>query len=123
MKIGAWLPRAVLVGLFGGVLVAGTLQAGIGGLGRTGQNQDQGPYKLPALKRLTEVLNLNHDQSQAILAIYNTFKHREHEEMQNKTADPKGRDECIAAMKKVLTEDQIKKFENLLSDEGKKKKK
>ncbi|HEV3026451.1 MAG TPA: hypothetical protein VG457_02705 [Planctomycetota bacterium] len=89
-----------------------------------GQTQDHGPYGLPSLKRLTEVCSLTHDQEQGELQVYNEYKHREHEEMQQKSAaGGSGLQDCIAAVKKLLTPDQQKKLDELLSEsKGKKKK-
>ena len=99
------------------------LYAGIPKVPRGKNNDDQGPYGLPGLKRLTEALSLTQPQEQDILRIYNEYKHREHEEKQSKTASgTSGLQDCISAVKKDLTPDQQKKFDELLNDQGKKKK-
>ena len=106
------------------LLGAAPLQAGIGGAARGKGSGDQGPYGLPGLKRVTDACSLTQAQEQAVLRIYNEFKHQQHEEMQNKTASgSSGREDCINAVKKELTPDQQKKFDELLSEsKGKKKK-
>lgn len=102
---------------------AGSLYAA--GIPRAGKNTaDKGPYGLPALKRVVEACMLTHDQEQSLLRIYNEYKHREHEEAQAKTAtSSSGMQDCINAVKQILTPEQQKKFDELLGDsKGKKKK-
>jgi hypothetical protein len=90
------------------------------GKGNQGNN---GPYGLPPLKKVTEACSLSHDEEQAVLRVYNDYKHKEHEEMQakDKTASSSGKSDCINAVKAVLTPDEQKKFDELVGS-GKKKK-
>jgi len=104
---------------------AGSLDAA--GLPKTGSKNstaNNGPYGLPSLKRLTDALLLTHDQEQGELRVYDQYKHLEHEEKQQKTASAgSGLQDCISEMKKLLTPDQQKKLDELLSEsKGKKKK-
>lgn len=102
-------------------------QAGIpkAGKGKNNNGGDHGPYGLPSLKKVTEACSLTQPQEQAVLRVYDEYKHKEHEEMQNKTASASGgREDCVNAVKQQLTPDQQKKFDELLSEsKGKKKKK
>ena len=113
------LPAALLLAL----VAAGPLCAA--GLPKSGkQNEEKGPYGLPSLKHVTEACSLTHDQEQGELHVYNEYRHREREEMQQKSAGAgSGLQDCINAVKQLLTPDQQKKFDELLSDsKGKKKK-
>jgi hypothetical protein len=112
---------AALVLAFG---AAGSLYAaGIPRVGKKGSS-DNGPYGLPSLKRVTDICSLTHDQEQGELRVYNEYKHREHEEMQLKTAgSSSGLQDCINAVKQLMSPEQQKKFDELLSEsKGKKKK-
>jgi len=114
---------ALSTGLVLGLGAADTLHAA--GLPRTKGNStdNNGPYGLPSLKRLTDALTLTRDQEQGILFIYNEYKHQEHEEKQAKTStSTSGMQDCINSIKKLLTPDQQKKFDDLLGEKGKKKK-
>ncbi|HLY09886.1 MAG TPA: hypothetical protein VKW04_11325 [Planctomycetota bacterium] len=108
----------------GAVLLLGAASAVYAGIPKGGQNTDHGPYGLPALKKVAEACSLSHDEEQAVLRVYNDYKHKEHEEMQakDKSGASSGKQDCINAVKQVLTPDQQKKFDELLGD-GKKKKK
>jgi hypothetical protein len=113
--------RVVVVGLVV-LLGAAPLYAGIPKTGKGTNNGNSGPYGLPSLKRVTDACSLTQAQEQAVLRIYNEYKHQQHEEMQSKTPSGSGREDCINAVKKEMTPDQQKKFDSLLS-EGKGKKK
>jgi Spy/CpxP family protein refolding chaperone len=104
--------------------LAASVQAGIPRTSGKNQNSDQGPYGLPGIKKMTEALTLTHDQEQALLGIYNSYKHQEHQEMQakDKASSSSGKSDCVNSVKKILTPDQQKKFDDLLSESGKKKK-
>ena len=121
--IRVWTRSCAVVVALAFLLGAAPLQAGIKGATKGKGSGDQGPYGLPGLKRVTEACSLTQAQEQAVLRIYNEFKHQQHEEMQNKTASgSSGREDCINAVKKELTPDQQKKFDELLSEsKGKKK--
>jgi|SRR5579859_2301741 len=100
---------------------AGTVQAGIPKTSN-GSNGTNGPYGLPPLKRVAEACSLTHDEEQAVLRVYNDYKHKEHEEMQAKEkSGSSGRSDCINAVKQVLTPDQQKKFDELVGEKKKKK--
>lgn len=127
-KLGLLSPRTALVA---GVLVllgaAGAVYAGVPKVPKQNQSQsgDQGPYGLPGLKKVTEACSLSHDEEQAVLRVYTDYKHKEHEEMQakDKASAGSGRSDCVSAVKQVLTPDEQKKFDELLGESGKKKKK
>ncbi|HEV3027040.1 MAG TPA: hypothetical protein VG457_05665, partial [Planctomycetota bacterium] len=111
--------------LAGVCLVLGASGVAHAGIPKTprGNQSANGPYGLPSLKKVTEACSLTHDEEEAVLRVYNEYKHKEHEEMQAKEkSTSSGRSDCINAVKQVLTPDQQKKFDELLSD-GKKKKK
>ncbi len=119
------------------VLASAAAFAAGGGIPKVtkGSQEQSGPLGFPALKKLTESLSLTHDQEQAVLRIYNEFQKKEHEAMQeaskkdasgkaSASADTKSlRGDMINEIKAVLTEDQRKKLDELLSESGKKKKK
>ena len=105
----------------------------------TGPQEQPGPFGFPGVKHLTEVLMLSGDQAAALHRIYNDYQKKVQKAQQeankeaqaNKNtggkpprADTKElRDEMVDEIKAILTEDQRKKFEDLVSDMGKKKKK
>ena len=105
----------------------------------TGPQEQPGPFGFPGVKHLTEVLMLSGDQATAIHHIYNDYQKKEQKAQQeankeaqaNKNsggkaprADTRGlRDDMVNEIKAILTEDQRKKFEEMVSDMGKKKKK
>jgi len=92
--------------------------------GNQSSNGANGPYGLPPLKKVAEACSLTHDEEEAVLRVYNDYKHKEHEEMQAKDkAASSGKADCVNAVKQVLTPDQQKKFDELLGESGKKKKK
>lgn len=119
---------ALVVGvvvLFG---AASAVYAGIPKVPKNNQNSngsDQGPYGLPGLKKVAEACSLTHDEEQAVLRVYNDYKHKEHEEMQekDKAAGGSSKSDCVNAVKSVMTPDEQKKFDSLLGESGKKKKK
>ncbi len=104
-----------------------TVDAGIPKVPKSNQNQtgDQGPYGLPSYKKVTDACMLTHDQEEALIRVYNDYKHKEHEEMQAKEKSASSsKSDCVNAVKQLLTPDQQKKFDELLGDSsGKKKKK
>jgi len=105
----------------------------------TGPQEQPGPFGFPGVKHLTEVLMLTGEQATAIHHIYSEYQKKEQKAQQeankeaqaNKNsggkaprADTKGlRDDMVNEIKAVLNEDQRKKFEEMISDMGKKKKK
>lgn len=101
---------------------AGAVEAGIPKTSN-GNNGTNGPYGLPPLKKVKDTCSLSHDEEQAVLRVYDDYRHKEHEEMQakDKTAST-GKSDCIAAVKQVLTPDEQKKFDELIGGNGKKKK-
>src|SRR5579864_8028262 len=111
--------------LAGVCLLLGASGAAYAGIPKTprGNQSANGPYGLPSLKKVTEACSLSHDEEEAVLRIYNDYKHKEHEEMQakDKTASSSGKSDCINAVKAVLTPDEQKKFDELVGS-GKKKK-
>jgi hypothetical protein len=131
---GRILGLALVAGILVAVMGASTAHAGIKGLtnSKQNQNQDKGPLGLPALKVLADALALTNAQENQILIWYDDAKHKEKENDQfsknkNNSGPPpndldKLRGEIIDAIKKILTPDQVKKFEGLLSQTGKKKK-
>jgi len=100
-----------------------------------GSQETPGPLGLPPLKKLAEALSLTHDQEQAVLRIYNEYHKKEHEAQQEASKkDASGKasaapdtktlhGDLVNEIKAVLTEDQRKKFDELVADSGKKKKK
>jgi Spy/CpxP family protein refolding chaperone len=105
----------------------------------TGPQEQPGPFGFPGVKHMTEVLMLSGEQAAALHRIYSDYQKKEQKAQQeankeaqaNKNsggkaprADTKGlRDDMVNEIKAILTEDQRKKFDELLSDMGKKKKK
>ena len=105
----------------------------------TGPQEQPGPFGFPGVKHLTEELMLSGEQAAALHRIYNDYRKKENQAQQeankeaqaNKNAggkapraDTKGlRDDMINEIKAILTEDQRKKFDEILADMGKKKKK
>jgi len=104
-----------------------------------GPQEQPGPLGFPGIKHLSESLKLTPEQTQAVQHIYSEYQKKEHQAQQeaakeaakDKTpgakaprADTKGlRDEMATEIKAVLTEDQRKNFDELISELGKKKKK
>src|SRR5207237_481636 len=104
-----------------------------------GAQETPGPLGFPGIKHLTESLMLTPEQATAVHHIYSEYQKKEQKARQeaakeaqaNKNAgakapraDTKGlRDDMANEIKMVLTEDQRKKFEEMLADMGKKKKK
>jgi Spy/CpxP family protein refolding chaperone len=99
-----------------------------------GSQEQSGPLGFPAIKKLAEALSLTHDQEQAVLRIYNEYHKKEHEAMQEaskkdasgKASSPDTKSlhsDMVTEIKALLTEDQRKKLDELLSESGKKKKK
>lgn len=105
----------------------------------TGPQEQPGPFGFPGVKHLTEVLMLSGDQAAAIRRIYNDYQKKEQKAQQeaNKEAqanknsggkaprvDTRGmRDDMAKEIDSVLNEDQRKKFDEMVADMGKKKKK
>jgi hypothetical protein len=119
---------ALVAGALALLGMAGVVYAGIPQVPKGNQNKnssDQGPYGLPGLKKVAEACSLTHDEEQSVLRVYNDFKHKEHEEMQekDKAAGGSSKQDCVNAVKQVLTPDEQKKFDSLLGESGKKKKK
>jgi Spy/CpxP family protein refolding chaperone len=141
------MKRLMILTAIAAAALVSQAQAGIPGLKGSGKNntnqngEQPGPFGLPGIKKLTEVLTLNHDQEQAVLALYNTYRKEEHKLQQaaqqeknnkngtNTNAGAPTKDantlksELVVEIKKVLTEDQKKKLDELVADSGKKKKK
>ena len=127
-KLGFLSRRTALVA--GALLLLGAAGAVYAGVPKVPKQNgtssgDQGPYGLPGLKKVTEACSLSHDEEQAVLRVYNDYKHKEHEEMQakDKASGSSGKGDCVNSVKAVLTPDQQKKFDELLGEGGKKKKK
>ena len=118
-----WPRRLALV--VGAFMVLGTANVVYAGLPKTpkGNNGTNGPYGLPPLKKVAEACSLTHDEEQSVLRVYDEYKHKEHEEMQakDKASSSTGRQDCINAVKAVITPDEQKKFDELLGDKKKKK--
>jgi len=105
----------------------------------TGPQEQPGPLGFPGIKHLTELLMLTPDQATAIRHIYNDYQKKvqkaqqeaNKEAQENKAAggkappaDTKGlRDDMAKEISALLTEEQRKKFDEMLADMGKKKKK
>jgi len=104
-----------------------------------GSQEQPGPFGFPGVKHLTESLKLMPEQAQAVHRIYSEYQKKEHQAQQeaakeaakDKNAgskpprvDTKGlRDDMVNEIKAVLTEDQKKNFDEMVSEMGKKKKK
>jgi hypothetical protein len=127
---------AVISGLV--VLASVGLAFAGGGIPRgatRGPQETPGPPGMPPLKKLAEMLSVTHDQEQAVLRIYNEYHKKEHEAQQEASKkDASGKastppdtktlhSDMVSEIKAVLTEDQRKRFDELLADSGKKKKK
>lgn len=105
----------------------------------TGPQEQPGPFGFPGVKHLTEVLMLTPDQATAIHHIYSEAQKKEQKAQQeaakeaqaNKNAGSKPpradtksiRDDMVNEIKMVLNPEQNKKFDELVADMGKKKKK
>jgi len=125
------LLSAVVVGL---ASIAAFAQAGLP-KGKLTNQETTGPLGFPALKKLSEHLQLTHDQEQQVLRIYNEYQKKEHElQQENSKKDAAGgkpsaadakslRSDMVNEIKAVLTEEQRKKLDEMLSESGKKKKK
>ena len=123
-----WSRRvAMVVSAFLLLGAASAVYAGIPKVPKGNQqnNGTNGPYGLPPLKKVAEACMLTHDEEQSVLRVYDEYKHKEHEEMQakDKASASSGRQDCINAVKAVMTPDEQKKFDELLGEGGKKKKK
>jgi len=107
---------------------------------QTTPNQETpGPLGFPGIKHLTESLMLTPEQAAAVHHIYSEYQKKEQKAQQeaqkeaqaNKNtggkaprADVKGlRDDMAKEIDAVLNEEQRKKFDEMLADMGKKKKK
>src|SRR5690349_4531364 len=105
---------AMVAGLCLTLLAPANLEAGIPKVPKGNQQSsgDQGPYGLPGIKKVTEACSLTHDQEEAVLRIYNDYKHKEHEEMQAKEkSGSSGKSDCVSAVKQTMTPDEQKKFD------------
>jgi len=105
-----------------GVVYAGIPKVPKGNQSSGGAN---GPYGLPPLKKVAEACSLSHDEEQAVLRVYDDYKHKEHEEMQakDKTSASSGKGDGVNAVKAALTPNEQKKFDEMLGESGKKKNK
>ncbi|HLY08303.1 MAG TPA: hypothetical protein VKW04_03250 [Planctomycetota bacterium] len=134
------MPKAVLIlSALALSFTVASLAAGQQSKTTTGPQEQPGPLGFPGVKHLTEVLMLTGEQAAAVHRIYNDYHKKEQQAQQeankeaqaNKNAggkapraDTKGlRDDMAKEISALLTEDQRKKFDELLSDMGKKKKK
>jgi len=104
-----------------------------------GATEQPGPFGFPGVKHLTESLTLTPEQATAIHHIYNEYQKKEQKAQQeaakeaqkDKTpnakpprVDTKGmRDDMANEIQAVLTPEQKKKFDEMIADMGKKKKK
>ena len=104
-----------------------------------GPQEQPGPFGFPGVKHLTESLKLTPEQAQAVHHIYSEYQKKEHQAQQEAAkeaakdknagskpprADTKGlRDDMVNEIKAILTEDQRKNFDEMVSEMGKKKKK
>jgi len=103
-----------------------------GGIPRVTKQNETGPLGFPVLKKLAEQLQLTHDQEQAILRVYNEFKKKEHElQQENSKKDASGgkpsktdtaslRADMIKEIKALITPEQQKKLDEILSEKKKK---
>ena len=130
---------ALVLGALALSFTAAALASGQQAKQPTGPQEQPGPFGFPGVKHLTEVLMLTSDQAAAIHRIYNDYQKKEQKAQQeankeaqaNKNsggkaprADTRGlRDDMVNEIKAVLTEDQRKKFDEMIADMGKKKKK
>jgi len=105
----------------------------------TPNKETTGPLGFPGIKHLTESLMLTPEQAAAVHHIYSEYQKKEQKAQQeaqkeaqaNKNtggkaprADVKGlRDDMAKEIDAVLNEEQRKKFDEMLADMGKKKKK
>jgi Spy/CpxP family protein refolding chaperone len=119
--------------------MAGALAIGQQTKQTTGPQEQPGPFGFPGPKHLTEVLVLNADQANALHRIYGDYQKKEHQAQQeaakeaakDKTPGAKAprvdtkslRDDMVKEISAILTEEQRKKFDELVADMGKKKKK
>jgi hypothetical protein len=113
-------------------LASVTVVAYAGGIPKArGNQQDNGPYGFPSLKHLADGVGMSHDEEQAVLRIYNDYKHKEHEEMQQAAkkdgsgakASGDNHGAMVNEVKAVLTtEEKKKKLDDVLSESKKKKK-
>jgi hypothetical protein len=120
-------PTVLVAGMLLLLGASGAVYAGLPKVPKGNQSTDgaNGPYGLPPLKKVAEACSLSHDEEQAVLRVYDDYKHKEHEEMQakEKASASSGKGDCVNAVKQVLTPDEQKKFDSLLGESGKKKKK
>ena len=130
---------ALVLGALALSFMAAALATGEQSKPATGPQEQPGPFGFPGVKHLTEVLQLTGEQATAVHHIYSEYQKKEQKAQQeankeaqaNKNsggkaprADTRGlRDDMVNEIKAILTEDQRKKFDELLSDMGKKKKK
>lgn len=134
MKRTAFVLGAVLLS-FATVTLARGEQAG-----KPPPPQEQpGPLGFPGAKHLSEVLMLSGEQTTGVHHIYSEYQKKEHQAQQEAAkeaakdknnngkaprVDTKSlRDDMANEIKAILTEEQKKKFDEMLADMGKKKKK
>ena len=129
----------LIAGLVVASFLAVTVVSGQQAKQSQGPQEQPGPFGFPGVKHLTESLKLTSEQAAAVHRIYNEYQKKEHQAQQeaakeaakDKTpgskpprADTKGlRDDMINEIKAILTEEQRKSFDEMLSEMGKKKKK
>jgi Spy/CpxP family protein refolding chaperone len=116
----------------GALALAAVAAYAAGGIPRAGKQNETGPLGFPVLKKLAEQLQLTHDQEQAILRVYNEFKKKEHElQQENSRKDTSGnkpsktdtaslRADMIKEIKALITAEQQKKLDEILSEKKKK---
>lgn len=130
---------ALIVGSLAFSFVVAALASGQQAKQPAGPQEQPGPFGFPGVKHLTESLMLTPDQATAIHHIYSEYQKKEQKAQQEaakeaqKDKDPKAkapradtkglRDDMVNEIEAVLTADQKKKFEEMVADMGKKKKK
>jgi len=129
----------LLAGIVVASLLAVTFASGQQGKQPQGPQEQPGPFGFPGAKHLSETLKLTPEQAAALHRIYNDYQKKEHQAQQEAAkeaakdknsgskpprADTKQlRDDMVNEIKAILTEDQKKSFDEILSEMGKKKKK
>jgi len=131
--------RTKFIGIVVATLLAVTLVAAQQAKQSQGAQEQPGPFGFPGIKHLTEALKLTPEQVQAVHHIFNEYQKKEHQAQQeaakeaakDKNAGSKPprvdtkalRDDMVNEIKAILTEQQKKSFDDMLSEMGKKKKK
>jgi hypothetical protein len=125
------LAKKVALGTLG-VLLGVAVSSASAGIKSTGNQNStngvpNGPYGLPGVKRVVDACKLIPAEEQVVVQVYNYYKKQEQKEKQNKSGSAgDGRADCIAAIKKGITPEHAKAFEDYLKDledSNKKKKK